>query len=219
MTQPTWIRRVWKPLVFGVCLTPALLLVAKASASGLGVNPIEYVTKETGTWTLRLLMATLAVTPLRRLTGWHALIRFRRMLGLFAFFYALLHFSTYVVLDQFFALDEIVVDVAKRPYITVGFTAFVLLIPLAVTSTEAWIRRLGRRWQHLHRLIYLSATAAVVHYLWLVKADLRRPLIYASILAVLLGLRLVFRGVPVVSRWRVMRSPAGVVRQTSCGAP
>lgn len=179
-----------KAAVFVAATMPLVLLVARAFTGGLGANPIDEVTDETGTWTLRFLLLTLAVTPLRRLTGWNEVIGLRRMLGLFAFFYATLHFCTYLVLDQFFAFDLIVKDVAKRPFITAGFTGFVLMVPLAVTSTARWIRRLGGlRWQRLHRLAYVSAAAGVVHYYWLVKADTTRPLRYAVVLAVLLGLR------------------------------
>ena len=187
------VRRA-KALVFGACLVPAVLLLGRAVTDDLGANPIEAITHETGIWTLRLLLVTLAVTPLRRLTGWNLLIRFRRMLGLFAFFYVSLHFLTYIVLDQFFALEFIVDDVIARPYITAGFTGFVLLIPLAITSTQAMVRRLGgRRWQLLHRLIYVSTGAGIVHFLWQERADLRRPTMYAAVLAVLLGIRLARR--------------------------
>jgi len=183
-----------KGLLFGLCLLPAARLAWLATHSGLGVNPIEFVIRSLGTWTLTLLLATLAVTPLRRLTGWNALIRVRRMLGLFAFSYATLHFLAYVGLDQFFDLRAIVADIAKRPYITIGFTGFVLLIPLAVTSTNAMQRRLGgRRWLALHRLGYVIAVAGVVHYWWLVKKDITQPLIYATVLALLLGWRLWWR--------------------------
>ena len=147
------------------------------------------MTLSTGRWTLRLLLVTLAITPVRRVTGWNRLIGFRRMLGLFAFFYATLHFSIYLAIDQFFDWATIVEDVTKRPFITAGFAAFVLLIPLAMTSTRGWIRRLGRRWQQIHRLIYLSAILAVVHFIWKVKSDLRDPLFYATILAILLAVR------------------------------
>ncbi|MBZ5627403.1 MAG: sulfoxide reductase heme-binding subunit YedZ [Acidobacteriia bacterium] len=156
----------------------------------LGANPIEVITHSTGDWTLIFLMLTLGITPLRKLTGQHWLIRFRRMTGLFAFFYASLHFTTYIFLDKFFDVNEMLKDIAKRKFITVGFTAFVLLIPLAVTSTQGMIRRLGKRWQMLHRLIYISATAGVVHYWWLVKADVRKPQYYALALTLLLGYRL-----------------------------
>src|SRR5437870_4281299 len=160
--------------------------------AGLGANPIEAITHTTGDWTLRFLLATLAITPARKLLHLPSLIKFRRMLGLFAFFYACLHFTTYIWLDKFFNLHEMLADVAKRKFITVGFTAFVLLIPLAVTSTAGWIRRLGgKRWQALHRLIYVSAIAGVIHYLWLVKADIRKPLEYGAVLALLLGYRVV----------------------------
>ena len=182
--------RPLKPLVFAVAVTPAAVLLWRGATDGLGANPIEAITLFTGRWTLRLLLITLAVTPLRRVTGWHQVIQFRRMLGLFTFFYATLHFTTYVVLDQFFAWGFILKDIAKRPYITVGFTAFVFLIPLAITSTKGWIRRLGRRWQVLHRLVYVSAVCGVVHFFWKVKADTRDPFIYAAILAGLLGVRL-----------------------------
>jgi sulfoxide reductase heme-binding subunit YedZ len=178
--------------VFTAGLAPAAWLAWRAATDGLGANPIEAVTLFTGRWTLRFLLITLAVTPLRRLTGWHEAIRLRRMLGLFAFFYATLHFGTYVGLDQFFAWTFILADIAKRPYITVGFSAFVLMIPLALTSTTGWIARLGRRWQTLHRLVYASAVFGVVHFFWKVKADTRDPFIYASILAGLLGVRLWF---------------------------
>ena len=180
---------VAKIVVFLVCLIPAALLVWRAVADDLGANPIEAVTLSTGRWTLRFLLITLAITPLRRLTGWNRLITFRRMLGLFAFFYASLHFATYVVVDQFFDWETIVEDIAKRPFITVGFAALVLLVPLALTSTKGWIRRLGRRWQTIHRLVYVATALAIVHFIWKVKSDLRDPLFYASILAVLLGFR------------------------------
>ena len=163
-----------------------------AYANNLGANPIEVITRSTGTWTLVFLLIVLSVSPLRRLSGAHWLIRLRRMLGLFAFFHACLHFVTYIWLDQFFEFMEMMRDVIKRPFITVGFISFVLLIPLALTSTSGMIRRLGgRRWQLLHRLVYLTAIGGVIHYLWLVKADQREPLIYGSVLTVLLGYRIV----------------------------
>ena len=162
----------------------------KAYAGLLGANPIEVITHATGDWTLIFLMVTLSVTPLRQLSGQLWLIRYRRMFGLFAFFYATLHFLTYVWLDKFFDVHEMLVDVAKRKFITVGFTALVLLVPLAITSTAGWIRRLGgRRWNRLHRLIYVSALGGVIHYLWLVKADIRKPLEYGAVLAVLMAYR------------------------------
>lgn len=179
--------------VFALCLLPLAWLLSDAATDGLGANPVEAIMHRTGWWTLTLLMATLAITPARRVTGWNDLIRFRRMIGLFAFFYATLHVLVYFGLDQLFAFDYLLEDIADRPYITVGFTAWLLLIPLAVTSTRGWVRRLGRRWRTLHRLVYVSAALGVVHFLWLVKADTREPLIFAGVLAVLLGSRLVPR--------------------------
>lgn len=186
-------NKVLKPVVFVAALAPLLRLVVLAVQSELGANPIEVITHETGLWALILLLVTLAVTPIRRLTGFYSLIQYRRMIGLFAFFYGVLHFLTYVWLDQFFDVQSIVKDVYKRPFITMGFAAFVLMIPLAVTSTKGWIRRLGKRWQLLHRLIYFSAAAGVIHFIWLVKKDLREPLMYAGILGLLLGYRVVDR--------------------------
>lgn len=159
----------------------------------LGANPIEAVTRGMGTWTLHCLLITLAVTPLRKLTGWHALLRLRRMLGLFAFFYATLHLASYLWFDHFFDWSEIGKDILKRPFITIGMAAFLLLVPLAATSNNFSIRRLGgRRWQTLHRSVYAIAIAAVLHYSWLVKADQSQPLLYGGILAVLLGARVLF---------------------------
>ena len=179
-----------KPVVFAACLIPLGLLVWRGLSGGLTANPIEFVTHRTGDWALRLLLITLAVTPLRRLTGWNGLVRLRRMLGLFAFFYASLHVATYVVLDHFFAFDSMLEDLTERRFVTAGFTGFVLMIPLALTSTQAMVRRLGgRRWRALHRLAYVSACAGVVHYAWLVKADLRAPLLYGAFLALLLAAR------------------------------
>lgn len=186
------LNRWWilKPAVFLACLGPMSWLLFAAFTDRLSANPLDDITNLTGTWTLRFVMITLAVTPVRRITGWVSLIRFRRMLGLFAFFHGILHFTTYVWLDQFFMWDEIVKDVAMRPYITVGFTGFVLMSPLALTSTKKWIRRLGgKRWQMLHRLIYVTGVAGVIHYLWLVKSDIQRPVSYGALLAILLGLR------------------------------
>ncbi|MCV2219243.1 sulfite oxidase heme-binding subunit YedZ [Thauera sp. Sel9] len=179
-----------KAAVFLACLVPAVQLALGWQNDTLGANPIETITRASGEWTLRLLLITLAVSPLRRYTGLHWLLRLRRMLGLFAFAYAAAHFTTYVWLDQFFDWQAIARDILDRPFITVGFAAFVLLIPLAATSSNAAIRRLGgRRWQSLHRSIYAIAILAVVHFWWLVKADLLKPFIYALILAALLGLR------------------------------
>ncbi|MBN8766258.1 MAG: sulfoxide reductase heme-binding subunit YedZ [Thiobacillus sp.] len=179
-----------KCALFAICLLPLVRLVVLGAGSGLGANPIEFITHSTGTWTLVWLLVTLSVTPLRRLTGRAELIRYRRMLGLFAFFYACLHVITYLWLDQFFDLAAIAKDIVKRPFITFGFAAFVLFIPLAATSTHAMMRRLGRRWQRLHRLIYPMALLGVIHYLWLVKKDLTQPLIFGAVLVFLLALRL-----------------------------
>lgn len=189
-----------KVVAFAACLIPLGLLVYDGYTDGLGVNPIETITRSTGKWTLIFLLITLGVTPLRRITGWQAAIKFRRMLGLYAFFYVCLHFTTYIWLDQFFDLMEIAKDIPKRPFITVGFASFVLLIPLALTSTSGMVRRLGKRWQQLHRLIYLIAIGGVIHYLWLVKADTRKPLIYGAILALLLGYRVFHAWGPRIAR-------------------
>src|ERR1043166_2380453 len=188
-----------KPLAFVACLIPFAQLAYRAYAADLGVNPIETITHFTGDWALIFLLTTLTVTPLRKISGWNNLVKFRRMLGLFAFFYAVLHFSTYIVLDHFFDFQRIAKDIVKRPYVTVGFTGFVLMIPLAITSTAGMIRRLGKRWQQLHRLVYLAGIAGVIHFYWLVKADIRRPLQYASGLGVFVGYRLLVRVMPLVS--------------------
>lgn len=182
--------RILKATGFVLCLLPAAWLAWRAYGDHLGANPIETITRDTGVWTLRLLLITLLVTPLRRLTGWNVLQRLRRMLGLFAFFYACLHFTTYIWLDKFFVWPDMVKDVIKRPFITVGFLGFMLLLPLAATSTNAMMKRLGRRWQTLHRLAYVIPALGVLHYLWLVKADIRAPLLYGVLLSVLLGVRL-----------------------------
>lgn len=180
-----------KAALFVASLFPLLRLSWFAFSDQLGANPIELITRSLGTWTLVFLLITLSITPLRKLSGWNWLIKLRRMAGLFAFFYALLHFITYIWLDQFFDLSSIYKDVIKRPFITIGFAAFILLIPLAVTSTNAMMKKLGgKNWQILHRLVYLIAVFAVVHYWWLVKKDLTQPIIYATVLAVLLGYRL-----------------------------
>jgi len=198
-----------KPLAFIACLVPFAQLAYKAYSGDLGVNPIETITHFTGDWTLIFLLVTLSVTPLRKISGWNELIKFRRMLGLFAFFYAVLHFSTYIVLDHFFDFQRIAKDIVKRPYVTVGFTGFMLMVPLAMTSTAAMIRRLGKRWQQLHRLVYLAAIAGVIHFYWLVKADIRRPLQYATVLAILLGYRIVTKFLsPISGRLARKASPA-----------
>ncbi|WP_434632640.1 sulfite oxidase heme-binding subunit YedZ [Chromobacterium sp. CV08] len=183
---------VGKVLLFIVCLLP-LARAAWIVIMGEAVNPVEFITRSTGTWTLVWLLATLSMTPLRRLSGQAWPLRCRRMLGLFAFFYASLHFTTYVWLDQFFDWPHILRDIAKRPFITVGFAAIVLMSPLALTSTQGWMRRLKRNWGKLHRLVYPVAVLAVVHYWWLVKKDITLPLIYAAVLAALLGLRVWWR--------------------------
>lgn len=184
-----------KAALFLASLIPLIRLSWYGYTSQLGANPIEFITRSLGTWTLAFLLITLCITPLRNLSGWSWLIKLRRMSGLFAFFYALLHFITYIWLDQFFDLHDIYKDVIKRPFITIGFAAFIMLIPLAITSTNAMIKRLGgKRWQLLHRLIYLIAIFGVLHYWWLVKKDITQPLIYAAVLAALLGYRIVARG-------------------------
>jgi sulfoxide reductase heme-binding subunit YedZ len=185
-------KRWIKIPVFLLALVPVALLVRGMLTGNLGVNPAETVQLQTGRWALKFLLTSLAITPVRRLTGWNTVIQYRRMLGLFAFFYATLHFASYIVLDQYFALDAMMADIVKRPFITVGFTAFVLMAPLALTSTKGWIRRLGRRWQLLHRLIYVSAICAVVHVAWKVKVFTGDPVIYAAVLTLLLGFRIVW---------------------------
>jgi sulfoxide reductase heme-binding subunit YedZ len=182
-----------KVLLFFACLVPLGILVLGVfglAGQGLGANPVEYLIHRFGIWGLRFLLITLAVTPLRYLTGWNWLIRFRRMLGLFAFFYILLHFLTYAGLDQRFDLAVIYEDVSERLFITVGFTAFVLLIPLAATSTQGMMKRMGRGWQKLHRLVYVIAILGVWHFYWQVKLDTLEPVLYALILAALLGYRI-----------------------------
>jgi sulfoxide reductase heme-binding subunit YedZ len=176
--------------VFLLCLIPAALLVYDALSGHLAAEPIKDLTHRTGTWGITCLTATLAITPLRRFTGWNRLQSYRRMLGLFAFFYLCLHFSVYFVLDQFFDWHTIVKDIAKRPYITVGFTGFLLMVPLALTSTHGWVKRLGRRWVTLHALIYVTALAGIVHFTWSQKADVTRPRLYGAVLVVLLASRL-----------------------------
>ena len=189
---------VWlKIIIFLLALIPLTKLSINAYTDNLGANPIEKIIHRTGYWTLVFLLITLTVTPLRRLTGWSWLVRYRRMLGLFAFFYACLHFSTYLVLDQFFDWTSIVKDIVKRPYITIGFPAFVLLIPLAITSNNRCIKLIGgKRWLLLHRLIYPIAIAGVVHFWWSVKKDISEPLTFAVLLAMLLTIRLIYR-------WRI----------------
>jgi sulfoxide reductase heme-binding subunit YedZ len=198
----------FKIAVFVACLFPFGQLLYYGFTDSLTANPIEYITRFTGSWALIILLASLSITPLRKITGWNDFIKLRRMLGLFAFSYALLHFATYMVLDLFFDFAAIAKDIFKRPYITVGFTAFALLIPLAVTSTSGMIRRLGKRWQQLHRLVYVAAIAGIIHFYWLVKADIRRPVMYGSVLALLLGYRL-------LSKWRSGESVKMAMKKAS----
>jgi sulfoxide reductase heme-binding subunit YedZ len=178
--------------LFAICLVPLAWLALDAYRGELGANPIETITHTTGLWALRILLASLAITPLRRLLGWNELIRYRRMLGLFAFFYASLHLATWIGLDHFFDWGALLADVRKRPYITAGAIGYACLLPLALTSTRGWIRRLGKRWTTLHRLAYVAAFAGAVHYKWLVKADVRWPLWYLGALGMLLGIRLAY---------------------------
>lgn len=195
LTRSPAFRWLVKPAVFLLCLLPAGLLTLDALGNELGANPVEALLHATGDWTLRLLLVTLAATPLRRLAGWDWPIRLRRMLGLFTFFYGVLHFGVYLVLDRELLWSEILVDVVERPYITLGFLAFLILTALAATSPKFMVRRLGRRWKRLHRSVYAAAVLGVVHFWWLVKADISEPLIYAVILGLLLGAR----------RWLVAR--------------
>jgi methionine sulfoxide reductase heme-binding subunit len=214
------IRWVLKPIVFVAGLVPLGLIIWAGLNGQLTADPLREITHRTGDWTLRFIVITLAVSPLRRLIGWNQLIKFRRMFGLYAFFYGTLHFLIYVIADRFAGLDfregiwawstvrelgaSIWDDIYKRPYITVGFTGFIAMVPLAITSTTGWIRRMGgRNWQRLHRLIYLTAIAGVVHYWWLVKADIRHPAIYAALVTLLLG----FRTALTMRRARMSRQP------------
>jgi sulfoxide reductase heme-binding subunit YedZ len=178
-----------KVLVFLGALVPLALLVRGAMTENLGVNPAETIQLETGRWALKFLLLSLAITPLRRVTGWNPIIQFRRMLGLFAFFYATCHFAAYWSFDLGFAFAAMVGDVLKRPFIALGFIALLLMLPLALTSTKGWIRRLGKRWTALHRLVYVSAICAVLHFAWKVKVFTGDPVIYAAVLALLLGFR------------------------------
>lgn len=220
MSPDRLIRWVMKPIVFSAGLLPAAYLAWSALNGQLGADPFKEITHETGDWTLRFIVTTLAISPLRRITGWNGAIRFRRMVGLYAFFYGTLHFLIYTIADRFAGLDfhdgilavstvcalgaSMWEDIYKRPYITLGFTAFVAMVPLALTSTTVWIRRMGgRNWQRLHRLIYLTGAAGVIHYWWLVKADISRPAIYAALVALLLG----YRAVLSLTKSRVRRQP------------
>jgi len=193
-----------KALLFVLCLVPAAMLAWRYYHNDLGANPIEYITHKTGDWTIRFLLITLCVTPFRKLLNQPKLARFRRMIGLFAFFYACLHLMTWVWFDKFFDLSEMWKDVVKRRFITVGMAAFLMLLPLAITSTAGWVRRLGFvRWQRLHRLVYFAALAGVIHYYWLVKSDVRLPLMYGAIWAVLMAYR--------AREWRGGQRPKRVV--------
>ena len=210
------IRFVLKPAVFLLCLSPLAWLGWLAATGGLGVNPIETVNRSLGDWALRFLLISLAVSPATEIFGWAMVMRFRRMLGLFAFFYVALHLSSWIGLDQFFAWRHIWADIVKRPFITLGMLAFLTLLPLAATSTAGMVKRLGaKRWKRLHMLVYPAAALAVFHYFMMVKADVREPLIYAAVLAVLLGWR-------ALARWprrRPTRVPSGaapvVVREAN----
>ena len=204
-----------KVLVWILCLGPLLTLLAKGFhliGQDLGADPISVITLTTGHWTLIFLLITLSVTPARRITGWNWLIRFRRLLGLFAFFYGCLHLLTYLWFDKFFDFREIIPDIGKRPFITVGFLAWTLMLPLALTSTTASIRKLGKRWQKLHRLIYFSATAGVIHFWWLVKKDISRPEKYAVVLGLLLLFRIFLWLLP---WWRRPRPADGTLSRAS----
>jgi len=181
-----------KPVLFVLLLVPLAMLGYRFYSEGLGANPIETINRYTGDWALRILLMTLAFSPLIRITRWNNIIQYRRMFGLFAFFYVCIHLTSYIVLDQFFDFGAIIDDVFKRPFITAGFSAFILLIPLAITSTNKMVERLQYRWIQLHRLVYLIGFLAVLHFWWMVKVDTREPMIYAIILAVLLGIRLFF---------------------------
>lgn len=224
MTAPQVLRFVVKPLAFVAALGPVAWLIWAAVTGNLSANPLSDITNETGLWALRFLCITLAITPLRRLTGWHGVIRFRRMAGLFAFFYGTLHFLIYVIADRFAGLDfpdgivawstvgnlmaSVGADIYERPFITIGFTALMLMLPLAATSTAGMIRRLGgARWQALHRLVYAAGVAGVVHYYWLVKADVRSPILYATIVGALLAFRVYWSRMKGASTARV-RQPA-----------
>jgi len=209
LTRSQFIRFVAKPLVFAAALVPAGLLAWDGVHGGLGAEPIRELQFRTGWWSLAFLLITLGVTPVRRLSGWNELIKVRRMLGLFAFFYAVLHFTNYLAVDQFFAWSEIGKDIAKRPWITVGLTALVLLIPLAATSNAYLTRKLGKRWGPLHRLVYLATALGVLHFLWLVKKDTREPITFGLILVALLAFRLQRR------RPRAREQPAPLSLPTS----
>jgi len=194
-----------KRVIFAAALIPAAALVYDAFTGNLTANPVDYITDETGTWALAMLTISLSVTPVRRITGWNEIIKVRRMLGLFAFFYAVLHMLTWVVLVSFFDVPTMLDDIVERPFITVGMGTFLILLALACTSTKASIRRLGRKWQQLHRLVYVAGVGAVVHFWWLVKADVTVPLRWATAIGVVLGFRI----------WWTLRSRTSGVRTLS----
>jgi sulfoxide reductase heme-binding subunit YedZ len=201
VTSLRQVRYIWKPVVFLLCLVPLAILVLRTFEVGtlrFGPNPVEEIQDTLGLWGLRFVLLTLLITPLRQATGKAWLVRFRRMMGLFAFTYIGLHFLNYLVLDQTFDIDAIAEDILERPFITIGFSALMLMIPLAVTSTNGWRRRLGKRWNKLHRLVYVIAIFGCWHFFWQVKKDLQEPMIYILILAFLLGARI----------WRRYRAPA-----------
>jgi sulfoxide reductase heme-binding subunit YedZ len=208
-----------KPIVFAALLAPLGQLMHGFWTDNLTANPIEYITRFTGSWSLILLIASLAITPLRRITGWNELVKLRRMIGLFSFFYAVLHFATYMGLDLDFDFAAIAKDILKRPYITVGFTALVLMLPLAATSTAAMIRRLGKRWQQLHYSAYVVAILGVLHFYWLVKADIRRPVQYGAVLALLLGYRLWARCMPALKSFISNRTTNSANAQQPLSSP
>ncbi|HLU05747.1 MAG TPA: protein-methionine-sulfoxide reductase heme-binding subunit MsrQ [Woeseiaceae bacterium] len=214
MNTTARVRYIGKPLLFVLCLVPVVLLLTDAAgiSGSLGANPVEAIQDHFGIWGLRFIMITLAVTPLRQLTGWNWLARFRRMLGLFTFFYVLMHFLTWLVLDQGLLLSAIAEDITKRPFITIGFLAFLLLTMMAVTSTNALRRRMGRRWQQLHYSAYAVGVLGVWHFWWQVKLDTREPLLYAAILSVLLGYRLYRRRPGRARARREGKAPAAGVR-------
>ena len=205
------LSKATKPLLFLLCLLPLALIVTDGFSGELGANPVEEITHRTGDWTLWLLLITLAITPLRRLSGYAALVRVRRMLGLFSFFYVSLHLLTYVWLDAYFSLDYIIDDIVDRLYITVGFASFLTMLPLAATSTNAMVRRLGpSRWRNLHRIVYATAIGGCLHYLWLVKADLTQPLIYMT----LLGVLLIFRIPKIATSLSMLRAKSPAAKAT-----
>jgi sulfoxide reductase heme-binding subunit YedZ len=197
--------RAAKAVIWILALIPAALIVVDSLRGRLGANPIEEILHRLGWWALAFLIMSLAITPIRKISGWNRIIRFRRLVGLFAFAYATAHLLGYVVLDQWFAWRYIVEDITKRPFILAGFSAWLLLLPLAVTSTTGWIRRLGHRWRSLHRIVYVAAALGTLHYFWRVKADTREPLVFAALLAVLLLLRTPVAGRK-LAEWRAGRS-------------